>query len=213
MNMKKVNKSRLTRWNESAGGLFYPEELEIASNMYLKEEHHTRGVLSIAEWPEGHPEEAHLLELESGRGAVENLIVNTGRGSLAKASALTSLAQPASEWDLGYLAVGTGGAGNVPAPTDFELYNEVTVTVAPGVLRPLMVATQSAPAPFMTNLWTAQIGSTELNGSLIDEAGIYCLNLSTVPAGGGVTLFCYRVFSDQTKSAGFVWECRWTHIF
>jgi len=212
---RNINKQKITRWNESAGGIYFPEELEEISNLYLRDECHVKGIFSIACFPEGHPEEAQLLDLERGQKAVQNLIVNTGRAALAQLSRATASGllpgAAVTVYDLGYLATGKGSAGGatLPDPTDTGLIDETTVAIIP---RPLMIVTTPPPGPpFTTNLWTGQIGSAQLNGApnnIINEAGIFCLDGAV--AG---TLFCFRTFANQTKSAGFIFEVRWSHIF
>lgn len=215
--MRTLSKKKLIRWNQSAGGIFFPTELELMSNVFLEDRCPTHGLMSIYAYPEGHREAGHLLELMPGQTVVENLIVNVGRAALATLSRATAAGilptGAIGVYDLGYLAVGKGssGGGSLPDPLSVALYSETTgSTVPPGIiLRPLMTVTTPPPGPpFMTNLWTGQIGSTQLNlppDNIINEAGIYCLNQTT--------LFSFRTFANQTKSVGFVFEVRWTHLF
>lgn len=143
----------------------------------------------------------------------KNLIVNTGREALRRLQAHTAEgATAAGSYDLGYLAVGDGSlsGATVPQPTDTSLINEITDPVGgpvvSGVPRPLLTVTAPPPGPpFTTNLWTAQIGTTQFNGQTINEAGLVCLN--------DITLFAFRTFTNQTKDAGFVMEFRWSIIF
>jgi hypothetical protein len=115
-------------------------------------------------------------------------------------------------FDLGELAVGDGSSGGTvtPQPGDTGLSTEQTDPqggpVVSGVPRPTMTVTTPPPGPpFLTNLWTAQIGTSQLNGITIDEAGIFCLDDST--------LFARRTFTGQTKASGFVMEFRWSILY
>jgi len=203
--------SKNVRWTQTAGGLLYPEE--VTFHAHMRERHAIcDGALAIFEFPalaDGSPDRSRGRLLDIG----QNLIVNSGRAAIAELQRHTADgAAAAGVFDLGYLAVGTGSGGGAisPVPGDTALATEGTDPVAgpvvSGVPRPLCsVSTPPPGPPFMSNLWSAQIGSTELNGSAIDEAGIFCLD--------DATLYCYRTFAAQTKSAGFVMEFRWTHIF
>ena len=202
---------KLIQWNQSAGGLYFPEELDFFQKQSLREKSDMAdGHLSIVQMPaddDGAPirEKAEVLD------AGDNLIVTVGRASLASlhrttAAGLTTI----GVFDLGLLAVGSGsggGAGHTPDPADVGLQTESTDPVGgpvvSGVPRPtLSVSTPPPGPPFLTNLWTAQIGTTQLNGVAIDEAGLFCLDDST--------LFSYRSFTAQTKASGFVMEFRWS---
>lgn len=199
------------QWSQSQGGLFYPEE--VAIHAAHKERYKVAdGVLAVYEYPAddaGNPirSKGRLLDLGS------NLIVNTGRAATRALNSHTADGGTAAgAFDLGYLAVGTGSSGGstVPVPGDTSLATEATDPVGgpvvSGVPRPLMSSTTPPPGPpHLANLWSAQIGTTQLNGSAIDEAGIYCLD--------DTTLFSYRTFAAQTKSSGFVIEFRWSILF
>lgn len=202
---------KMMSWVQSAGGLYHPEE--VAVHAAAKERYAVcDGLLAIYEYPaddNGNPIRSKGRCLDLG----PNLIVNTGRAaSRALNSHTADGATAAGVYDLGLLAVGTGSTGGATAPVsgDTSLATEATDPVGgpvvSGVPRPTMTATTPPPGPpFLSNLWSAQIGTGELNGSAIDEAGIYCLD--------DTTLFSYRTFAAQTKSAGFVMEFRWTIIF
>ena len=200
-------------WNQTPGGLFFPEERAIHQLVCFRERYHfADGVLAIYEYPaddDGSPIRKKGRCLMCG----PNLIVNSGRAATRALNSDTADGGVAAGvFDLGYLAVGVGSGGGAvsPLPGDIALATESTDPVAgpvvSGVPRPLMSVTTPPPGPpFMTNLWTGQIGATDLNGLSIDEAGIFCLDDST--------LFCYRTFAAQAKSAGFVMEFRWSIIF
>jgi hypothetical protein len=199
------------KWGYSAGGLLYPEEVKFHQGMKERDAI-CDGALAIYEFPadaDGNAIRSKGRLLDIG----QNLIVNVGRAAIAALQRGTADGGGAEgTYDLGYLAVGTGSGGGAtsPVPGDTGLATEGTDPVGgpvvSGVPRPLCSVTTPPPGPpYISNLWSAQIGSAELNGSAIDEAGIYCLDDST--------LYCYRTFAAQTKSAGFVMEFRWTHIF
>lgn len=204
---------RIKRWNQKAGGLFLPEELAVQERTSFRERVKlAEGCLAIYEYPaadDGTPirEKGRCLVLE------ENLIVNVGRASLAALQRGTYDGGGAfGTLDLGKLAVGngSGGGGTLPLPADTALANELTgpAPLAPPavILRPSLIATLPPPGPpFMSNLWTGQIGTADLNGYALDEAGLVCLD--------DVTLFSFRTFAAQTKAAGFVMEFRWTILF
>ena len=207
------NFRKLIRWNTTAGGLFYPEELAVMERMSLRDKCHVAdGSLAIYEFPAddlGQPirEKGRLLCLG------DNLIVNWGRHALAylqRHTAVEGAVYPgvgggAGIHDLGYLAVGDGSGGGavVPQPTDTALASELTGGPVP---RPLLSVTTPPPGPpYMVNLWSGQIGTSQLNGETINEAAMFCLDDST--------MFNYRTFANQAKSAGFVMEFRWTIIF
>lgn len=202
---------RIMRWNQSQGGLYYPEE--VAAHAAMTERHAIcDGLLSIYEYPaddDGNPVRSKGRCLDIGK----NLIVNTGRAATRALNSHTADgATAAGVFDLGLLAVGVGSTGGatIPVAGDTALNTESTDPVAgpvvSGVPRPTMTATTPPPGPpFLSNLWAAQIGTTELNGLLIDEAGIYCLDDST--------LYSFRTFAAQTKSSGFILEFRWSLIF
>lgn len=210
-----VGKRKLIKWNQKAGGLYFPEELELFEKISygLCDGINIKGALSIYEFPaddNGGAIRSKGRCLASGK----NLIVNTGRASLASLQRTTAASIiTAGVFDLGLLAVGTGsggGSGHTPVPTDTALQNEVTDPVGgpvvSGVTRPtLQVSTPPPGPPFTTNLWTAQIGTTQLNGESIDEAALFCLDDSI--------MFSYRTFAAQTKASGFVHEYRWTILF
>jgi hypothetical protein len=200
---------RLLRWNrEKARNLFYPEELAVAKKLSFRERVPiAEGCLGIYSYPcddDGVPirEKGRCLVFDS------NLIVNAGRASLAALQRGTYDGGVAfGVYDLGYLAVGNGsGSGGVtPQPTDPSLAAELTgATAPPGVIvRPSLSCTTPPPGPpFLVNLWSAQIGPSELNGYNIDEAALYCLDT--------VTMFSYRTFAAQAKSAGITFEFRWS---
>lgn len=209
-----MNWRRFLNWNQDkARGLFHREELAVQGKVRLRDKVKlAEGVLAIYEYPvqdDGTPlrEKGRCLHLES------NLIVNLGRASLAALNRGTIDGGVAfGVYDLGYLAVGdgSGGGGTTPQPGDSGLANELTgpppLTPPAIILRPLLSVTTPPPGPvFMTNLWSAQLGTGDLNGYAIDEAGLFCLD--------NTTLFSYRTFAAQTKSAGFAMEFRWTIIF
>jgi len=207
-----ISKKKLQVWNQSSGGIYFLEELEMFERDYkdngLSDVVRMRGFLSIVEYPaddDGSPikEKGRVLE------ANKNLIVNVGRASLASlqrttAAGLTTI----GVFDLGLLAVGDGSSGgsSVPQPSDTGLANERTDPVGgpvvSGVTRPTLSVSTPAPSPFTTNLWSAQIGTTQLNGVDIDEAALFCLD--------DATMFSYRTFAAQTKASGFVLEFRWS---
>jgi len=210
-----LEKSKITKWNKSAGGIFFPEELDLIEKytMELADKEKVQGILGIYEFP---ADDDGTPIREKGRCLVagKNLIVNSGRGALASMHRATAASLAVvGTYDLGYLAVGSGsvgGAGHTPLPADTSLQTEdtdpVSGPVVSGVPRPtLQVSTPPPGPPFVTNLWTAQIGTTQLNGTAIDEAGLYCLD--------DTTLFSYRTFAAQTKAAGFVLEFRWSVLF
>ncbi len=146
----------------------------------------------------------------------ENLIVDVGRASIRALQAHTTEGGTAAGlFDLGFLAVGGGllatdGSNNgtlTPQPNNTVILDELTTPSGGGgpVFRPLLSLTAPPPAPLKTNLWTAQIGTTELNGNFINNAGLFCLNETT--------LFSFRTFVNQIKDASFVMEFRWTILF
>jgi hypothetical protein len=211
-----ISKKKLLQWNRSSGGIFFPEELEMFEKIDLglvDKVEVLDGILGLYEFPAddcGRPIRSRGRCLDIG----PNLIVNAGRAALASlqrttAAGLTTI----GVLDLGLLAVGSGsggGAGHTPQPTDTALQTENTDPiggpVVSGVPRPtLQVSTPPPGPPFVTNLWTAQIGTTQLNGVAIDEAATFCLDDST--------MFSYRTFAAQTKASGFVIEIRWSHLF
>jgi hypothetical protein len=204
-------KRRIQRWNQKAGGLFLPEELAVHERACFREKVRlAEGCLAIYEFPakdDGTPlrEKGRCLVLQ------DNLIVNLGRASLAALQRGTFDGGVSfGVMDLGYLAVGngSGGGGIVPTPTDSGLAADLTGPLAPPavIVRPSLICTLPPPGPpYMANLWSAQIGTAELNGYAIDEAGLFCLD--------NLTLFSYRTFAAQTKAAGFVMEFRWTILF
>lgn len=202
---------KLTKWNESAGGIFYPEELAFyEKNALLDKSNHADGHLTILQMPaddDGKPirEKAEILTIG------ENLIVNVGRAALASLQRATAASLVTiGVFDLGLLAVGSGsggGLGHTPQPSDTALQSEDTDPVGgpvvSGVTRPtLAISTPPPGPPFLTNLWTAQLGTTQLNGVAIDEAALFCLD--------DTTMFSYRTFAAQTKAAGFIMEFRWS---
>lgn len=208
----KFNKLKL--WNLKSGNLFHDEELGVLHRSSFREKTKlAEGMLSIYEYP---ADDSGSPIREKGRCmhcSMENLIVNVGRAALASLQRHTIDGGTAGgTYDLGYLAVGTGSTGGVtvPLPGDTGLATEATDPVGgpvvSGVPRPaLTVATPPPGPPYVTNLWTGQLGTADLNGSAIDEAGLFCLD--------DTTLFAYRTFAAQTKSAGFIMEFRWSIIF
>jgi hypothetical protein len=181
--------------------------------MELADQQKTRGFLSILSIP---VDDSGILIREKAMvvDAGKNLIVNLGRAALASMNRATAAGLPVvGIFDLGELAVGNGsggGAGHIPQPTDIALVAESTDPiggpVVSGVPRPILQVTTPPPGPpFITNLWTAQIGTTQLNGVAIDEAALFCLD--------DTTMFSYRTFTAQTKAAGFVMEFRWSILF
>lgn len=207
----KTSYKRLRKWHRSEGGIYYEAELaEIHRRSALRDKHVIQGFLTGYQYPPGHPEEAEIL-IPPG----PNLVVDLGREALRELQATTaeSNSSPGSK-DLGYLAVGNGSSGGstTPNPTDSALNSESTGATAgsapSGVARPLLSVTTPPPGPpFTTNLWSGQFGSSELNSApynQIDEAGLYCLDNST--------LYALRTFTTQTKASGFALELRWTII-
>jgi hypothetical protein len=205
-------KRRLQKWNQKAGGLFLPEELAVQEKACFRERVRlAEGCLAVYEYPakdDGTPlrEKGRCLVLQ------ENLIVNLGRASLAALQRGTFDGGGAfGTMDLGYLGIGngSGGGGTVPAPGNTAMTAELTGAGVPGpggIVRPSVVCTTPPPGPpYMTNLWSAQIGTAELNGFSLDEAALFCLD--------NATMFSFRTFTAQAKAAGFVMEFRWTIIF
>lgn len=207
---------KLIQWNKTSGGLYYPEELALqAARSFREKVKMVDGVLAIYEFPaadDGSPVR------EKGRClfADGNLIVNLGRGACASSQRLTADTIPPGTYDLGYLGVGngSGGGATTPQPGDIAMANELTgsalvpapVPATALILRPLLTVTTPPPGPpYMSNLWTGQIGTADLNTYVIDEAALWCRD--------NTTLFSYRTFAGQTKSAGFVMEFRWTILF
>lgn len=211
-----MDKKKVTQWNRSNGGIFYPEELSLFEKEFqlredLCDSQVTSGVLSMFEYPaddEGNPIR------EKGRCLVagKNLIVDVGRASLASLQRTTAASiTTIGTFDLGYLAIGSGSSGGAttPQPADTGLTTEDTDPVGgpvvSGVPRPTLQVSTPSPTPFKVNLWTAQLGTTQLNGTDIDEAGLFCLD--------DTTLFAKRAFAAQTKASGFVVEFRWSILF
>lgn len=210
-----MNKAdKLIKWHRSQGGIYYPEEIEQFKSLWFKDKiHKADGILGIYKIPVD--TQGNLLRDKAECLTVgSNLIVNTGRASLRALQAHTVEGETAAgAFDLGYLAVGGGdnptdGSNNgttTPQPADTALLDELT-SVAGAVPRPQLSLTVPPPGPpFTTNLWTAQIGTTQLNGKYINNAGLYCLD--------NQTLFSFRTFVNQIKDSGFVMEFRWSIIF
>ena len=220
------------KWKKSEGGVYYAEEIgamerhlaaqqsnrsrwgRIKSAFLLKDEVKlSEGVLGIFKVPV----DDYGNKIESKRECLSldsNLIVNVGREMLRSLQAHTAEgSSSAGSDDLGFLAVGGGtlasdGSNNgtiTPLPTDTALLDELTSPSGP-VFRPLLSLTVPAPGPpFTTNLWSAQIGTTQLNSNFINNAGLFGLD--------NATLFSFRTFVNQTKDSGFVMEFRWSIIF
>jgi hypothetical protein len=210
-----ASKKKLIKWNESVGGVYYPEELEAIYNSQskiFKEKESAEGYLSIRKIPVDNPSGAALLDLGSGDKVKKNLIVDGGRAAIATMMRDTAIGGGNSPlYSLGYLAVGYGGAGMSPAHGTVALWDESTSPTGPPVnriLRPIMSVSTPAPAPFMTNIWTAQIASDELNVApydVINNAGMYCLD--------NATLFCIRTFLSFTKTIDFIYQFIWLTAF
>lgn len=204
---------KLTKWHVSEGGIYYAEELEAIRRVKLSDTVHKAGVLGIYKIPVG-PSGELLRDQAECLNTGSNLIVNTGRASLRALQAHTAEGGTAAgTFDLGTLAVGGGpdptdGSNNgttTPQPTDTAILDELT-SVSGAVPRPTLSLTTPPPGPpFTTNLWSAQIGTTQLNGNVINNAGLYCLD--------NQTLFAFRTFVNQVKDSGFVMEFRWSIIF
>lgn len=205
---------RLLNWGQDKGrNLFHREELAVASTLRLRDRVKVaEGILSLYEYPcddKGAP----IREKGRCRLVEKNLIVNTGRASLAALNRGTFDGGVAfGVYDFGYLAVGdgSGGGGTTPQPTDTALANELTgpAPLAPPavILRPLLTCTTPPPGPpYLTNLWSAQIGPAELNGYTLDEAALICLD--------NITMGTYRTFPGQAKAAGVAFEFRWVLVF
>ncbi len=220
------------KWKKSEGGIYFAEEIgamerhhaarnsprsrwgQLKSAFILRDDVEvSEGVLGIYKVPV----DDNGNKIESKRECLSlgsNLIVNTGREMLRSLQAHTSEGSTsAGNDDLGFLAVGGGtmasdGSNNgtiTPQPADTAILDELTNPVGP-VFRPLLSLTVPAPGPpFTTNLWSAQIATTELNGNFINNAGMFGLDNST--------LFSFRTFVNQTKDSGFVMEFRWSIIF
>lgn len=196
--------NKTIQWKQSAGGLFYPEEIKKLVELKDRAKK-ADGVLGIFEMPvdeAGQPIRSQARCLSLG----ENLIVNVGRESLRQLQSHTTEVNGASGTkDLGFLAVGDGSAGGstVPQPGDTGLISELTTG---GFVRPQLSVTVPPPGPpFTVNLWSAQIGTTELNGETINEAALFSLD--------NTTMFSFRTFANQVKSSGFVMEFRWSILF
>jgi hypothetical protein len=181
-------------------------------NLIWEEKVHMTGFLSIYAYPGNNRDEATLLT------AGHNLILDVGRGAVAALQRDTIDGGVAhGVYDLGFLALGNGsGSGaSVPTTTTTALFNETTGGGGSGVARKnLSVSTPPPGPPFITNLWSAQIGPTELNnpaplggvaGNIINEAALVCLD--------DTTFFSMRTFANQTKSSTISLEFRWTIIF
>lgn len=209
-----INKRKLVKWNQTSGGLYFPEELELFEKIEkgLVDAETAKGFCSIYRFPADDDGNA-IREKQECLNQGPNLIVNLGRASLASLQRATVTATSVEgSLDLGLLAVGHGsggGAGHTPLPTDSTLQNEDTDPVGgpvvSGVPRPTLQVTTPAPSPFTTNLWVAQLGTTQLNGIAIDEAALLCLD--------DTTMFSYRTFAAQNKTSGFVMEFRWSILF
>ncbi len=205
---------KLIKWHRSEGGIYYPEEMDVIRHLYLTDKvKKVDGVLGIYKIPVDkngvqQPDKAECLMCGV------NLIVDVGRASLRALQAHTAEGSTAAgTFDLGTLAVGGGtlatdGSNNgtiTPQTTDTAILDELT-SISGVVPRPTLALTTPPPGPpFTTNLWSAQIGTTELNGNVINNAGLFCLD--------NQTLFSFRTFVNQVKDSGFVIEFRWSIIF
>lgn len=198
---------RKKEWKERPSGLLYPVETSFL-NGHKERAKVADGVFCIYQYPaddDGNP------IYEKGECILEpqyNLIVNTGRESLRKLQAHSAEGGTAAgQFDLGFLAVGNGSnsGATLPLPGNTGLIAELTSVMGP-VPRPQLNVTAPPPGPpFTVNLWTAQIGTGQLNGQNINEAGMFCLN--------NTTLFNHRTFANQAKSSGFVLEFRFSILF
>lgn len=208
----RVTVNRAKRWTRAEGGFYFLEELDVMG--VFKERVTVRGVLSIVEWPEDCPPEQRDAETRFLVPPGHNLIVNTGKEALAQLQRLTAAALAVSGVkDLGYLAVGHGALA--PLPTTTALTSESTgpnppaAPPASGVVRPLLSVTAPPPGPpFTSNLWTAQIGSAQLNSApynVFSEAALFCLD--------DATMFAARGGFSQAKTPGFASEFRWVNAF
>jgi hypothetical protein len=205
---------KLRIWNADGGNLFHDEELGVIHRSSFRERTKIgEGMVSLYKYP-GDDDGSPIREKgECLFCCFDNLIVNTGRAALAALQRHTiDGATAGGTLDLGYLGVGVGSVGGatVPLPGDTSMATESTDPVGgpvvSGVPRPtLSVATPPPGPPYMTNLWTGQIGTADLNGLSIDEAALWCLDDST--------MFAYRTFGAQAKTSGFVLEFRWSIIF
>lgn len=197
------------------GGIYYAEESGYIEGLLFEEKVGATGTLSIVAYPgdplppgEKHPD-AVVLDLG------HNLILDLGRAALASLQRHTVDGGTASgNFDLGFLALGNGSNGGLITPNASDTALNAETTGAPtGVNRKsLNVATPPPGPPFLTNLWTAQIGPQEFNQTTgspplnqINEAGLVCLD--------DTTLFSLRTFANQLKSAGITFEFRWSIAF
>jgi hypothetical protein len=205
---------KLIKWHRSEGGIYFPEEMDVIRHLYLKDKvKKADGVLGIYKIP---VDENGVQQRDKAEclACGTNLIVDVGRASLRALQAHTAEGGTAAgTFDLGTLAVGGGtnptdGSNNgtiTPQPGDTAILDELTSVSGP-VPRPTLALSTPPPGPpFTTNLWSAQIGTTELNGNVINNAGLYCLD--------NQTLFSFRTFVNQVKDSGFVMEFRWSIIF
>jgi hypothetical protein len=192
---------RLRQYNEKVGGLYLPSELGAIERLSKQRDTHlVQGYLTIVQYEAEDLARDTLAVLDEG----SNLIVDTGREALRELQAQTAETNNAAgNKDLGFLGVGDGSneGASIPSTSTTGLFNELT-TGSPA--RPTLSVTAPPPSPNTVNLWTAQIGSGELNGSIIDEAALFCLD---------GTMYAMRTFAGQAKSTGFAMEFRWTQIF
>lgn len=196
-------------WGKRPSGLLIPVERAFLEARSATERANCRdGVLTIVQYPADDDGNPIYEKMEVLLGPCYNLIVSTGREALRKLQAHSAEGGTAAGlFDLGYLAVGNGSSSGatVPLPGNTALLAELT-SVAGAVPRPQLNVTAPPPGPpFTVNLWTAQIGTGQLNGENINEMGMFCLNQTT--------LFNHRTFANQAKSSGFVMEFRTTVIF
>jgi hypothetical protein len=213
--MSKRNR-KLTTWRTMESGMYLPHEQEYIEHIAFEEKAGPAGALWLYKYPDGQPEDAELLD----QG--HNLITTTGRSSLAFLQRDTVAAiGAAGVYDLGYLALGNGSTAGAltPVAATTALFNETTTVAGLATRKALSVSTPPPGPPYMTNLWSAQIGPAEYNSTTLDggvqinivnEAALFCLNGSADSTG---TMFSMRTFANQFKSAGITFEFRWSIIF
>jgi hypothetical protein len=213
--MKRDSKKSIKQWRQLASGIYFPEEIDYLEHNIWEEKVQMAGFLSIYSYPGTDRSQAIALDLG------HNLIVDLGREAMARLQRDTvDGGIYHGLMDLGYLALGNGSnnGASVPNNATSALFSETTgdPAMAPPCARKVLSVTTPPPGPpYITNLWSAQIGPTEFNDTTnsafgrpfneINEAGMYCLDTTT--------LYNMRTFANQYKSSGITFEFRWSVIW
>jgi hypothetical protein len=131
-----------------------------------------------------------------------NMFVDNGRQILAY---LFGARTPAGSYVCSRFGVGTGANPNTSGMTDLQSPANFYNAGSGPLLATKPITGVDYPVPFIARV-QFQLATTEANGLLLSEFGLYCMDMN----GGGTTLLARKTCTPVPKQSGFapVWLWR-----